>query len=113
MNLGFTVAERVLYVPSIGFCVLLAVILEKTIDDYCLTTPADETEVVKSAADPVKSPEVKRTRSKRAYFAIAVAVLLVSAYLNRYLILLGVLSSYIKHPLTIRLCYHYLQTQFK
>ena len=80
MLLGFTVAERVLYIPSVGFCVLLAVILEKYIDSFEIT-PAPESD---TKTKDVKPKQPARKRTSKANVWIALAVLLIALYCSRF-----------------------------
>ena len=67
-NVGIAVAERVMYLPSVGFCLLLALVLDR------ITTPAAQAE------DPAAKHKTRATRSTAAKVAIIVAIVVVGAY---------------------------------
>ena len=97
MTLGFTVAERVLYVPSVGYCLVLGMILDRFIpnikNDVNENDIAEKAKpnsvkasgsVVKDAKAAVSSHDTQRGQSEtKIKVAQVLAVLLILAYASR------------------------------
>ena len=88
MTLGFTVAERVLYTPSIGYCMLLTVIIEKLADQFKeqANTATTEGDANKTTSAPSKPQKSQRKRTTKAIVVISIAVVIVALYFNRYVL---------------------------
>ena len=80
LDVGFAVAERVMYVPSIGYCMLLIALLERLIDGVVEEAP--ETEAAAKRTKPDMT-EIKPNRLRT--FGLALAVVAVSLYALRWL----------------------------
>ncbi len=84
MDVAFTVAERVLYVPSIGYCLLLALIFQRLLPGETLP-PTENVDIAKI------SPSSSSSTTVRRLVVVGIAVLIISAYSVR----LGSISSII------------------
>ena len=101
MTLGFTVAERVLYVPSVGYCLVLGMILDRFIpnikndDNGIGGTEKTKTHSIKTSGSVVKdakaavSTDVKPIsanggRSMLSTLVLVGAIVLAVVYFDRY-----------------------------
>ena len=97
MTLGFTVAERVLYVPSVGYCLVLGMILDRfnpniknDVNENDIAEKAKPNSVktsgsvIKDAKAAVSSHDTQRSQSEtKIKVAQVLAVLLILAYASR------------------------------
>ena len=88
MMVGFTVAERVLYVPSIGYCLFLAFILDRAVQ------PSDSADKPKADTEQAKTSDVA-PKSSRRKLVIGLAVVLIALFALRFVALRAIAQS---HP---------------
>jgi hypothetical protein len=81
MKVGFVVAERLLFVPSMGFCLFLGLLLDHYLNDD--TQQPDQTSPPAPQSTPTP-PTSKKSRSTTVVIVVIVlSVLLIGAYSAR------------------------------
>ena len=87
MTLGFVVAERVLYVPSIGFCLLLGIVLDHYMPANGGEATSDGAEHADDGKGRAKAGKAKgvteTTLSTAGKIALGVALVVIAAYFAR------------------------------
>ena len=93
MTLGFVVAERVLYAPSIGFCLLLGVVL-----DHFASEPVEkQTEADKKGKDgKAEETTLKGGLTQAGKIALGVAVVVIVLYGARCGICCAAMNAFVK-----------------